>query len=418
MKYKNVANANLVIDSYIILTSLNKKTWYLKMKITSKTIRELLKVNNELLIINSSIDEAISLITLLNYSTISNKFYKIPDRILTEYLQISRKKIKDILQVISNTELIDTMWIDGELQYKLNLTLIKNDKFILFKRKKMYNRYDDIKRALYIKYGTYYFNPYHNSTVHRAQRQNIIGLTLAANDYDNKSHNKLSLYNDRNDIFYVEIPYKQICKTLNITEADLSKKLQMLCKQTSYIKKHNLVYIDGTEKHFYNKNYKNCPLIEFTKDTNINKPKVTEWSYIIFKDELEHSNIFKFINKKINYFKAIMNNLITPLAITNNKFMQQDFNKTCDRIKDEDLYQKGFSVIDMYKMHQRTSDKFKYNRRIKIPNIVDLTIAQINKYMKLILELFNKDKVSDDDMKYYVTRYQQLEKQKLYLCNS
>lgn len=414
MKYQTLSDANLVVDSYMILTSFSKKAWYLKVKLTSKCIRELIQVDAQLKLIDSTIDEAISLLTLLNYSTINDHYYRIPDRILTEYLQISRKKVRNIIQIISNTNLLNTMWIDGELQYKLNFNIIKQDKFIKLKREKMYNRYDDIRRKICNKYDTYYYYPYHNSTVHKAQRESIIGLSLAMSDY-NKISSNLNLYNKRNDIYYIEIPYEKICKVLNITENELLKKLQMLSKQTSYIKKHNLVYIDGKEKHFYNKDYKNCPLVEFDKCTDSNRPKVTKWSYIIFKEAFETSNIYKSVMKKQNYFKAIINNIISPLSIETKK--SNILSADNAEVKTQNICNKGYSVIDLFKIHQRTTDKFRYNKRIKIPNIVDLSLKQVNKYIKLIVNLFNNDNVNDSDMKYYISKYKQLENQKSYLCS-
>ena len=120
----------------------SSKSWYLKEKQNSCTLGELYKVANILIQNKFSIDLAIKFILAAFFvSNYTSLYFRLPDRFLARRLGISRNRVELLAFLLSKTNLIILKREYGRTYIKLNLNIIKKDKYLEKKRSNLeFNR--------------------------------------------------------------------------------------------------------------------------------------------------------------------------------------------------------------------------------------------------------------------------------------
>lgn len=292
------------------------KTWYLNNKQNSPILGSLLKLQKALENRGVDIDTAIKVIcSLYNFSKCKT-YFKIPERYLVERSQTSLKTIYALIPILGmmDYKILEYRYSGGYIEVEINYENINNDKYVSTKCDRFLKSDRKIYKKLMEDVKTIFFYPFTERTRNKHLKELIFGITYWYNELVREyitPQEKLedeAMYGKREDIMYVEIPIHFICVLTGLKPDKILQYIHKLCNSSNLIAKHDRTYIDGSQKHYYHDLYKlkNVTKLVDVKD-NIEeegKPKITPYSYIIFKDNFIKSKMFKYIDNHEQEFKC------------------------------------------------------------------------------------------------------------------
>lgn len=301
---------------------------------------------------NIPINKAIQFFIALYYAAhkYKNSLCVIPDRFIGERCDLSRKQMNKLLK----------------LAVKLNLVIIKKShKDIYFKLEKVFRKdsyfekcnqfYWFINDRVWVTTGNtssgVKFHHYAASTVDRYMKQDIVGITLAWKELVNEQTilNLLNPANNRIDLIYAEVPASIIAYCKNISIKKVERYLSELCKNHSWIKKHNKVYVDAVDvqedgykmiyNHYINPDYKSFEMKSFdTIKLEENHPPITQNSVIFFREPLEASKYYKHYLKHKQEYLNWVEEAIIATTLKDSTIFEEDEDE--DEISDDEYLHK------------------------------------------------------------------------------
>lgn len=345
--------------------------WHKDLKQKSFIIGFLLENKSFLDSYNITIDEAVMAIcSLLNYKKCNGKLNRLPNRYITRRTETSKAKIQSLFIFLSVKlpQIFEIKSSYGEILIKVNEKQLLEDKYIKLKCKK-FNPKDMYYMAELMKdLGTIYFNKLSKRTLMKRIKEIIIGISIVYTNLidkyitPEKQLKDQQTYGKRKDIMYIEVPIHIISKALNISSKEVLRILNQTCKSSTYISRHNKVYVDGQWNHYYNENYKDTQfstkLVDYKEEPiQEGKRPVTAFSYIIHKEEFDKCSISKRIKKNLSEYENIIIRELTKYSIDKNYGKADNFYKDFYEFDEEelnDMLYKNNEIIESSKQQTYT----------------------------------------------------------------
>ena len=319
----------------IIDTKYSNLSWYRTLKDESSVLANFISHEQAFIPYNITIDDAILFLSsLININDIINKqnlYTPVPSRFLTKRNQISRAKVYAMIGILRSLGYVDIKLYNGEYLYRLNLTNINNDPYVM-KRAEKFRPRDMYAYKLCVEdFKSLYMCPLSKNTRRKQEIMNIIGLSFAWNEMNIKQQNGLYQIRKNNKfcdhtLIYMDIPVEFISKITMLSPNYIRSKINTLSKQTHYITRHDKVYADyklkSSEKltkgqannsHMDTFDYQSFfPLNDYKTISDKNecledgRITLTQDSVIIFKENFEKTKLGKKITKNMEYYKNIV----------------------------------------------------------------------------------------------------------------